>query len=45
LNIEFENFIDIGSSKGKPCIYVGSKNIFIKIVGVEFSKELVVIAD
>jgi len=38
---KIENFFDIGSGKGKPCIYVGSKYNFKKITGVEFSKDLV----
>jgi tRNA G46 methylase TrmB len=43
--IKFENFIDIDSGKGKPCIYMANKNYFSKIIGVEYSGELVKIAE
>lgn len=42
---DFENFIDIGSGKGKACFYAGTKRAFKKIIGVEFSKPLVAIAE
>jgi len=41
----YENFVDIGSGKGKACFYANSKNKFNKIIGVEFSKPLVEIAN
>lgn len=41
----FENFIDIGSGKGKACFYANVKHSFEKIIGVEFSKPLVDIAN
>jgi SAM-dependent methyltransferase len=40
----FDNFIDIGSGKGKACIYAARTGKFSKIIGVEFSKQLVDIA-
>ena len=43
--IKFENFIDIDSGRGKPCIYMANKNYFSKIIGVEYSGELVKIAE
>ena len=41
----FENFIDIGSGKGKACLYAGTKQFFNNIIGVEFSPSLVTIAN
>jgi SAM-dependent methyltransferase len=43
--IKFENFIDIGSGKGKVCIYAAKYFKFMKIVGIEFSWPLVEIAN
>jgi len=42
---DFKNFIDIGSGKGKACLYAGTKQSFNKIIGVEFSLSLVTIAN
>ena len=42
---EFENFIDIGSGKGKACFYAYTKRIFNNIIGIEFSEPLVEIAN
>jgi hypothetical protein len=42
---KFENFIDIGSGKGKACIYSYTKNLFPKIIGIEFSEPLIEIAN
>lgn len=42
---KFENFIDIGSGKGKVCIYAAKYFKFMKIVGIEFSLPLVEIAN
>lgn len=42
---KFENFIDIGSGKGKACFYAHKKNIFNHIIGVDFSEPLVEIAN
>jgi len=42
---KIENFFDIGSGKGKPCIYVGLKYNFKNITGVEFSRVIVEIAE
>lgn len=42
---KFYNFIDIGSGKGKACLYASFKHKFEKIIGVEFSKDLVNIAN
>ena len=41
----FSNFIDMGSGKGKACFYANSKKNFEKILGIEFSKPLVDIAE
>jgi SAM-dependent methyltransferase len=43
--IAFDNFIDIGSGKGKACFYAASKRRFTKIIGVEFSRPLVDVAN
>ena len=43
--IVFDNFIDIGSGKGKACFYAAAKGSFAKIIGVEFSGPLVEVAD
>jgi len=40
-DILFENFIDIGSGKGKACFYASKKMELKQIIGVEFSKPLV----
>jgi hypothetical protein len=40
----FDNFIDIGSGKGKACFYAHSKKIADNIIGVEFSDELIEIS-
>jgi SAM-dependent methyltransferase len=45
LGCEHQNFIDIGSGKGKACFYALKKQPFKHVVGVEFSKELVDIAN
>ncbi len=45
LGAEYHNFIDIGSGKGKACFYASQKNQFKNIIGVEFSEELVAIAN
>jgi hypothetical protein len=42
---KFENFIDIGSGKGKACFYSYTKKIFPKIIGIDFSEHLVEIAN
>lgn len=39
------NFVDVGSGKGKACFYASKKNLFKNIIGVEFSKMLVDIAN
>jgi SAM-dependent methyltransferase len=44
-NYLFKNFIDIGSGKGKACFYANKKCNFELIVGIEFSKPLVDIAN
>jgi predicted RNA methylase len=43
--IVFDNFIDIGSGKGKACFYAAVNCGFNKIIGVEFSGPLVEVAD
>jgi SAM-dependent methyltransferase len=43
--IEFENFIDIGSGKGKACFYAYKTCFFPYIIGVDFSEPLVEIAN
>lgn len=40
----FENFIDIGSGKGKICIEARRSGRFRRVVGIDFSQELVGIA-
>jgi 16S rRNA G966 N2-methylase RsmD len=42
---EFENFIDIGSGKGKVCICAAKSFKFKKIIGIDFSQALVDIAN
>jgi SAM-dependent methyltransferase len=42
--IALQNFVDIGSGKGKACFYAAKKMPAEKIIGVEFSKPLVDIA-
>jgi SAM-dependent methyltransferase len=37
----FENFIDIGSGKGKVCLYAARFYPFHRVIGVEFSRRLV----
>ncbi|MGN5479150.1 hypothetical protein ACTMU2_26115 [Cupriavidus basilensis] len=41
----FDNFIDLGSGKGKACFYAHMRKPFSKIVGVELSEKLNVIAN
>ncbi|MDR3645547.1 MAG: class I SAM-dependent methyltransferase, partial [Clostridia bacterium] len=41
---QFDNFIDIGSGKGRPCLYAAQTGRFYKVIGVEFSDKLVEIA-
>ena len=36
----FQNFIDIGSGKGKICIYVAKNYKFEKIIGIEYQEKL-----
>lgn len=43
--IVFDNFIDIGSGKGKACFYAAARHRFNKIIGVEFSGPLVEVAN
>lgn len=43
--IVFDDFIDIGSGKGKACFYAAVKGRFRNITGVEFSAPLVAVAD
>jgi SAM-dependent methyltransferase len=43
--IVFDNFIDIGSGKGKACFYAATKGNFKQIIGVEFSRQLVDVAN
>ncbi|HBO77310.1 class I SAM-dependent methyltransferase [Cupriavidus metallidurans] len=37
----FDNFVDIGSGKGKACFYAHTRQPFRNIVGVEFSSTLI----
>lgn len=39
--IVFDNFIDLGSGKGKACFYAATRCRFKRIIGVEFSAALV----
>jgi SAM-dependent methyltransferase len=43
--IVFDNFIDLGSGKGKACFYAATKYNFTRIIGVEFCAELVDVAN
>jgi SAM-dependent methyltransferase len=43
--IVFDNFIDLGSGKGKACFYAANKYRFKQLIGVEFSGPLVEAAD
>jgi SAM-dependent methyltransferase len=43
--IVFDNFIDLGSGKGKACFYAATKGSFKQIIGVEFSRPLVDVAN
>jgi SAM-dependent methyltransferase len=43
--IVFDNFIDVGSGKGKACFYAATKGSFKQIIGVEFSRPLVDVAN
>lgn len=38
---KFDNFIDIGSGKGKACIYAARNFKFNEVIGIDFSKELI----
>lgn len=42
---KFDNFIDIGSGKGKACIYAAKNFKFNEVVGIDFSRELIDIAN
>ncbi|MCE9539276.1 MAG: class I SAM-dependent methyltransferase [Bacteroidetes bacterium] len=44
LGFKFENFVDIGSGKGKACLYAFTKKKFTNIIGVELSEPLLDIA-
>jgi ubiquinone/menaquinone biosynthesis C-methylase UbiE len=41
----FENFIDIGSGKGKAYFYAHTSGLFNSIIGIEFSEPLFKIAN
>jgi SAM-dependent methyltransferase len=43
--IVFDNFVDLGSGKGKACFYAAKKYRFKQIIGVELSDELVDVAN
>ncbi len=45
LDVKYHNFIDIGSGKGKACFYALKRQSFVHVIGVEFSKDLVDIAN
>ena len=45
IGIIFDNFIDIGSGKGKVCIYASSRREFKRVIGIEFSQPLIDIAE
>ena len=42
---QFDNFVDIGSGKGKACFYAHGRQPFRNILGVEFSSALIEIAN
>ena len=43
--VEFDNFIDLGSGKGKACFYAATRKMFKILIGVEFSAQLVEISN
>ena len=43
--IAFRNFVDIGSGKGKICFYASKRLDIANIIGIEFSKPLVDLAE
>lgn len=43
--IRFDNFVDLGSGKGKACFYAAASGRFGRVVGVEFSHALVAAAE
>jgi SAM-dependent methyltransferase len=42
---KFDYFVDIGSGKGKACFYAHTRQTFPKVLGIEFSKPLIAIAE
>ena len=42
---KFQNFVDIGSGKGKACFWAHTKQIFDNIIGIEFSQQLIEISN
>jgi SAM-dependent methyltransferase len=42
---KFDYFVDIGSGKGKACFYAHTRQIFPNVLGIEFSKPLIAIAE
>lgn len=41
----FQSFVDIGSGKGKACLYAALRARFKTVLGIEFSRELIDIAE
>jgi SAM-dependent methyltransferase len=41
----FDNFVDVGCGKGRACIYAAKEFSFRTVVGVDFSKPLVEVAE
>jgi SAM-dependent methyltransferase len=44
VNVAPLNFIDIGSGKGKACLYAAKKMSYKKIIGIDFSEPLIAIS-
>lgn len=42
--MSFDHFVDLGSGKGKACLYMAKQRAFKKITGVELSDSLLAIA-
>lgn len=45
IGIAYDNFIDIGSGKGKACFFAHTNGVFKHIIGIEASQPLISIAE
>jgi len=41
MGVEFDNFVDVGSGKGKACFYAFRTSRFKKVIGIELSEALI----